>query len=319
MVIKIDQPSNNATLAITDNVNFKGTASHEIVRIELWAENKWHFGNSSVSNGNWSVSYRFTDNGKRQIEARGFDQDNHSVASEKITLEIEASSISCEPRTKLFEIGGHSVWQIAGQTAFFYQSKMSIDADGAPNAYHPDNIGLDDLKNAGYPNTSWWKNILVPDPQNPNRAYEQPSGPYQGYFVSMTALQDGTKAKTDPSRYVDSTRIPYIVLPGGGSAGAKLGDFAVVFNGKNGKIVNGIYADVGPSNKIGEGSIALAEALGIPSSPRTGGVSSGIMYVVFPGSGNGKPRSLSEINTEAEKHFNNWGGMARLNACFSPS
>jgi len=36
---------------------------------------------------------------------------------------------------------------------------MSIDADGAPNAYHPDNIGLDDLKNAGYPNTSWWKNI----------------------------------------------------------------------------------------------------------------------------------------------------------------
>jgi hypothetical protein len=42
----------------------------------------------------------------------------------------------------------------SGQTAFFYQSKMSIDADGAPNAYHPDNIGLDDLKNAGYPNTS---------------------------------------------------------------------------------------------------------------------------------------------------------------------
>jgi RecA/RadA recombinase len=93
----------------------------------------------------------------------------------------------------------------------------------------------------------------------------------------------------------------------------------VVFNGKNGKIVNAIYADVGPSNKIGEGSIALAEALGIPSSPRTGGVSSGIMYVVFPGSGNGKPRLLSEINSEAEKHFNNWGGMARLNACFSPS
>jgi hypothetical protein len=68
-----------------------------------------------------------------------------------------------------------------------------------------------------------------------------------------------------------------IVLPSGGSAGAKLGDLAVVFNGKNGKIVNAIYADVGPSNKIGEGSIALAEALAIPSSPRTGGVSSGVI------------------------------------------
>jgi hypothetical protein len=93
----------------------------------------------------------------------------------------------------------------------------------------------------------------------------------------MTALQDGTRAKTDPSRYVGSTRIPYIVLPSGGSARAKLGNLAVVFNGKNGKIVNAIYADVGPSNKIGEGSIALAEALAIPSSPRTGGVSSGVI------------------------------------------
>ena len=28
---------------------------------------------------------------------------------------------------------------------------MTIDADGAPNAYHPDNTGLDDLANAGTP------------------------------------------------------------------------------------------------------------------------------------------------------------------------
>jgi hypothetical protein len=135
----------------------------------------------------------------------------------------------------------------------------------------------------------------------------------------MTALEDTSKATTDPQRYVDSSKIPYIVLPGNHSAGAKLGDFAVVFNHKNGKIANAIYADIGPSNKIGEGSIALAEALGISSSPRTGGVGEDVMYIVFPGSGNGKPRSLDDINTEATKHFKDWGGMARLNACFSGS
>jgi hypothetical protein len=199
---------------------------------------------------------------------------------------------------------------------------MTIDADGAPNAYHPkphEDKGLDALANAGYPDKSWWKSILVPDPQHPSQAYEQPSGKFKGYFVSMTALQDESKAKTDPSRYVDSSEIPYIVLPGNHSAGAKLGDFAVIFNHKNGKIANAIYADIGPSSKIGEGSIALAKALEIPSSPKTGGVEKDVMYIVFPGSGNGKPRSLDDINTEATKHFKDWGGMARLNACFSES
>ena len=129
-------------------------------------------------------------------------------------------------------------------------------------------------------------------------------------------MEDTTKAETDPRRYVDSSSIPYIVLPAKHSAGAKLGDFAVVFNGRNGRIANAIYADIGPTNKIGEGSIALAKALDIPSNPRKGGVDKDVMYVVFPGSGNRKTRTLAEINTEATKQFKNWGGMARLNDCF---
>ena len=46
------------------------------------------------------------------------------------------------------------IGQLAGSRAFFYESGMTIDADGAPNAYHPDNLGLDDLANAGTPG-SW--------------------------------------------------------------------------------------------------------------------------------------------------------------------
>ena len=37
--------------------------------------------------------------------------------------------------------------------------------------------------------------------------------------------------------------------------------------------MKGVVADIGPPNKIGEASIAMARALGIGHSPRTGGTS----------------------------------------------
>jgi len=49
------------------------------------------------------------------------------------------------------------IWHVPGDTAFFYEAGMTIDADGAPNAYHPDNIGLDDLSNAGSP--GYWMGL----------------------------------------------------------------------------------------------------------------------------------------------------------------
>jgi hypothetical protein len=235
-------------------------------------------------------------------------------------------SVSCDSKTKLFTVAGHPVWKWNGLSTVFYKSGMTIDADGAPKAYHPhwkqpdSQQGLDYLENAGRPG-NWW--ALVTDNGRPdgNPVVQKDSDPAPGFYISMTALEDGGKARTDPHKYVDSSQIPYIVLPDKHSAGAKPGDFAVVYNRRNGQIANAIYADVGPSDKIGEGSIALAEALGIPSSPKTGGVNTDVMYVVFPGSGNPYPkpkwpRSIDQINTEAQKHFKDWGGMARLNACF---
>lgn len=227
--------------------------------------------------------------------------------------------VSCENKTALFIVAGHTVWKWIGLSTIFYKSGMTIDADGAPKAYHPkpeESKGLDALGNAGQPG-NWW--ALVTDNGQPsgNPVIQTSADPAPGFYISMTALEDTNKARADPRRYVDSSQIPYIVLPGNHHAGAKLGDFAVVFNGKNGKISSAIYADIGPTNKIGEGSIALAEALGIPSSPRTGGAAEDVMYIVFPGSGNLKPRSIADINLEAQKHFRDWGGMARLSACFS--
>jgi hypothetical protein len=205
------------------------------------------------------------------------------------------------------------IWHLPGDSAFFYEAGMTIDADGAPNAYHPDNIGLDDLSNAGSPGN--WYGLAKDADGEP--FVQGPSDPFPGYYVSATALADRTKPVNDPTRYVDASKIPFVVLPGGMARqiGARPGDFAVVFNQRNGQSSYAIFGDVGPSDRIGEGSVALAENLGIRSDARNGGARRGILFLVFPGSGNGRPRPIEEINSEAEKLLEAWGGASQLAAC----
>ena len=53
-----------------------------------------------------------------------------------------------------------------------------------------------------------------------------------------------------------------------------------------GKTVYAIFADVGPSGKLGEASMALARQLGINDDPMNGGLqSAGVTYTVLPGTG----------------------------------
>jgi hypothetical protein len=66
---------------------------------------------------------------------------------------------------------------------------------------------------------------------------------------------------------------------------------------------------------MGEGSVALARELGIWEDAREGGTRGGILYLVYPGSGNRQPRSLDEINSETGKLFQDWGGTDKLNSC----
>lgn len=107
-----------------------------------------------------------------------------------------------------------------------------------------------------------------------------------------------------------------MVLPPVGFTHAKLGDFATVLNRRNGKVAEAIVADESaPELKMGEGSIALAVALGIDSNPRSGGIEHGVAYVIFPGSGSGKPRAFDEIVSTSRRYFQTWGGLQTLNSC----
>ena len=93
-----------------------------------------------------------------------------------------------------------------------------------------------------------------------------------------------------------------------------LGDFGMAVNAATGAASGCVFADVGPRGHVGEGSIALAEALGIPSNPRRGGVGNGILYVVFAGSAAGWPLDRNAVESNASKLFEAWGGMAMLRA-----
>ena len=200
--------------------------------------------------------------------------------------------------------------QLPNSQDFFFVSGMTIDADGAPNAYNSDDTGLDALANAGAP--THWDGVITDRRGNP--LVQQHNDPFPGYYISCTSLSDETKHFTDPTGYVDASKIPYVVLPQSVAerGGAKLGDFAVVMNLRNGKSSFAIYADIGT---LGEGSVALAEALGISSDARDGGASDDVLYLLFPGSGNRKPRMISEIQSEGEKLVYHWGGMKELSSC----
>ena len=188
--------------------------------------------------------------------------------------------------------------------AFFFISGMTIDADGAPNAYHPDDFGLDAVANAGAPGN--WNGIVTDQDGTP--LIQQETDPFPGYYISCTSLFDDTKMFTDPKTYVDSSSIPYVALPQdlADREGMQLGDFAFTMNLENGKSSYAIYADVG---KVGEGSIALADALGVSSDARHGGQAGGILYLLFPRSGDQRPRTISEIRIEGEKLLSQLGKM----------
>jgi hypothetical protein len=217
---------------------------------------------------------------------------------------------------------GTQIYRQASNLAYAYEiTNTAVDADGAPNAYHPDDVGLDALANAGYPHTNWWKDVLVPDPAHPSRAFVQPSGQYEGYFVSMTSLRDPNGNQFDPSTYVDATRFPYVVIPTGFGAlphVAKPGDVGFATHLASGMTTTFIVGDSGGGSgaKLGEGSIALFVSLGGQNpNPRNGsGVPTGkVQYIIFPGSrkpGAGLwPRTNQDIHDQAMDLISNTPGI----------
>jgi hypothetical protein len=215
-------------------------------------------------------------------------------------------------------IGGVPIFEARGGGAVYFTTGMTIDADGAYRAYKVPNQGLDFDDNGKNPcePTGKWIGVVVDAAGKP--LAQGDDDPCPGYLISTTSLQDMTRAKTDPLRYVDSEAVPFIVLPGGHLGRASLGDYALVINTANGKFVHAVAADAGPKHHVGEASIAVAKALlgEKASNPRSGGTEKPVIrYIVFPGSADDRfpssdprtvavlDRTLMHINTSAATLF----------------
>lgn len=218
--------------------------------------------------------------------------------------------------------GAKTIFGQAGERPLLFLTGLTIVADGAPNAYHPDDVsGLDALANARGENG--WRGIATDRFGRPFVQNEMDPNP--GFYVSTTSLTDPDIADAaDPARYVDATRVPYIALPGGeraretyAGAGVHLGDLAIVYNIRSQTIVPAVFADYAPSSSLGDGSIKLAERLGyLETSPRRGGTSEPEnLTLVFPGSGAGFPRDPEHMERTTRALVDEWGGEPRLEDC----
>jgi hypothetical protein len=146
--------------------------------------------------------------------------------------------------------------------------RMDVDVDGAPNAYGPrGSHTLDNLRDAHYRGHRHAEIVgYLTDDDHPNIPIIQgPHDPFPGDYISQTAFTD--PAITDPRnplRYVDATKINYVVL--GKRAykrGVRLGDFVTVTSLRTHRTVFAIVGDDGnPSGN--EGSLHLLQSLGYP-------------------------------------------------------
>lgn len=102
------------------------------------------------------------------------------------------------------------------------------------------------------------------------------------------AFQPDTFVHSSTDEPLDASILPYVVIPSPSTTwdyrNHNIAPGAVVAVIYNGHVAYGIFADTGPLDIIGEASYAMASSLGIDPNPATGGVASGVSYIVFQGS-----------------------------------
>lgn len=249
------------------------------------------------------------------------------------------------------EIGAVKIFRDASTNAVAFASQMQVNTDGAPDAYHPDDIGITHICNGVSvgPGCTWKANCLPEFRRARAEGFRGPTkvcffamatgadgvpliqgegDPKPGYFVSTTALQQpGQRART-PAAQLDSNTVPFAVIPGNwqssGRPGPKLGDFGVAYRRSTGQLAYFVIGDTGPRNKLGEGSIALHQALG--NDPfvmryglrraRQGIGGRDVVYLLFPGSAQpGEHLDSASIERQTQPLFDRFGGIERLRAC----
>jgi hypothetical protein len=101
-------------------------------------------------------------------------------------------------------------------------------------------------------------------------------------------FQNDTFCQASTGGPLNAATLPYVVVPSPSSiwnyTNHNIGCGTVVAVIYNNQVEYAVMGDTGPVGIIGEASYATASALGIDPDPSTGGVDSGVTYIVFQGS-----------------------------------
>ena len=177
---------------------------------------------------------------------------------------------------------------------------LDVDADGANGqngkqaAYMVGEKGSELLANGGmrmHGNRvvgvqSWWKDIVYTGLDG------QPFVLPNGVVPSKTAFQFPSPSPEQDQfnqwqRQADSANFAYIVVPPEIVLSRQVPEIVkgclarVTYKGK---FVWAFVGDVGPRNRVGEGSIKLCELLGVNANPRNGGVEKQeVLFELWPG------------------------------------
>ena len=222
--------------------------------------------------------------------------------------------------------------RIKGTAPVFFQSKLSCDVDGSPNAYHPkdDRLSLDVIDSAGGKREGSRPDgalVVQPSPEVvvwvDGKPYIQPDGEFKGYYVSETTLRNRALPVIDPSAYLDARHTQYIVLPAGMVPEARIGDLAIVYDPFAKTFAAAVYGDIGPGSESGEAAMATLRRLGMgvtdgKSSPAQ--LRDDLFFLVFPNTAarleqaEQWPHRQETIDALATEELNKWGGVERIEA-----
>ncbi len=190
---------------------------------------------------------------------------------------------------------------------FDLRGPLVVDVDGAPNAYGPPGKATLDFERNAHRGGKLSGPIVGYLTENDHKTpvVQGPTDPKPGYYVSTTHFNDDAiEDDRNPSKYLDATKIHYVVL-GRFAQRHKvmIGDFAVVHSLRTHRTVYAIVGDSGNASGF-EGSLALLQGLGYPfKDGKDDAVEEReIIIRYFPGS-NPKHRffhTQAEINQAAE-------------------
>ena len=174
------------------------------------------------------------------------------------------------------------------QEHLLWVGEFTVNGDGHPRCYGPKGTKpLDYLGNAGRPGR-WWGIATDNGQMDGEPIVQSERDPAPGYYISTTAYVNDGFYYSDPRRYLHSGEVMFMVIPGNARMevqGVCKGCRGRVTDKADGKVIECVVGDVGPTNHLGEGSMALAEAFGLSSDPKKGGSSdvTRFVYECWPG------------------------------------